>query len=82
MFYSRNIYAFAVLFFLLTSAVEAQRPRRPFQRPGERSPDRLAKGDPAPDFTLRVMDGEGDAMVTLSDFKGDRPVALIFGSYT
>ena len=37
-------------------------------------------GEVAPDFTLRPPhDGE---VVTLSDFKGKRPVALIFGSYT
>jgi len=40
----------------------------------------LAPGDPAFDFTLPRLDGSGD--VTLSDFAGDRPVALVFGSYT
>jgi Ca2+-binding EF-hand superfamily protein len=37
-------------------------------------------GDTAPDFTLPSADGESD--VTLSGFRGDTPVALIFGSYT
>ncbi len=37
-------------------------------------------GRVAPDFTL--SDPDGKATVTLSDFAGDRPVALIFGSYT
>ena len=37
-------------------------------------------GDPAPDFELRDADGEHP--VRLSDFKGERPVALIFGSFT
>lgn len=37
-------------------------------------------GLPAPDLTLAPLDG--GASVTLSSFEGDRPVALIFGSYT
>jgi hypothetical protein len=45
-------------------------------------------GEPAPDFTLPYLPGslpEGTlpgATVTLSDHFGNRPVALIFGSYT
>ncbi len=39
-----------------------------------------APGTDAPDFTLRPPDG-GDP-VTLSSFKDEKPVALIFGSYT
>ena len=79
----RNIHIVAlVLVFLMVSVVEAQRPRRPFQRPGGRMPDKLKAGDEAPDFTLNVMDGAEDETVTLSDFAGDRPVALVFGSYT
>ncbi len=37
-------------------------------------------GDLAPDFTL--FDISGTESVTLSDFRGKRPVALVFGSYT
>ena len=37
-------------------------------------------GDLAPDFTL--SDISGTEAVTLSDFRGQKPVALIFGSYT
>ena len=37
-------------------------------------------GEPAPDFTLEPP--RGGEPVTLSDFAGDRPVALVFGSYT
>jgi Ca2+-binding EF-hand superfamily protein len=37
-------------------------------------------GREAPDFTLARQDGSGTA--TLSSFAGDRPVALIFGSWT
>lgn len=40
----------------------------------------VAPGTLAPDFTLRPPDG-GEP-VTLSSFRGDRPVALVFGSYT
>jgi hypothetical protein len=41
---------------------------------------KLAPGDPAFDFELPLL-GAGDT-VRLSTFAGDRPVALIFGSYT
>jgi hypothetical protein len=37
-------------------------------------------GDQAPDFSLPSAEGGSD--VTLSGFRGDTPVALIFGSYT
>lgn len=41
---------------------------------------RAVEGQRAPDFTLRVH--HTAERVTLSDFAGERPVALIFGSYT
>ena len=37
-------------------------------------------GDLAPDFELQ--DPSGRVAVRLSDFRGKRPVALVFGSYT
>jgi len=37
-------------------------------------------GDLAPDFTL--SDISGTESVTLSDFRGKKPVALVLGSYT
>lgn len=40
----------------------------------------LEVGDTAPDFTLPAQDGSGD--VTLSSHRGQRPVVLVFGSYT
>jgi hypothetical protein len=40
----------------------------------------LAPGDPAFPFDLPLLDA--DARVRLGDFAGDRPVALVFGSYT
>ena len=79
---SRNILLFALVASFAVSAAIAQRPQRPFQRRPQRAPDKLKEGDKAPDFTLSVMDGKKDETVTLSDFQGERPVALIFGSYT
>src|SRR5262249_10039373 len=35
---------------------------------------------PAPNFTLKSPDGK--TTITLSDYKGKKPVALIFGSFT
>ena len=40
----------------------------------------LAVGQEAPDFTLPRHKGSG--AVTLSSFRGSRPVVLVFGSYT
>lgn len=72
---------------------EGERPERSTraERPArtERS-SALAIGDPAPEFALNEMIAFGDALtelgaakpVALSSFRGDRPVALIFGSYT
>jgi hypothetical protein len=40
----------------------------------------LKVGDLAPDFRLQTYDKS--SWVQLSSFHGDRPVALIFGSYT
>jgi hypothetical protein len=37
-------------------------------------------GDIAPDFTL--SDISGTQSITLSDFRGKKPVALVFGSFT
>jgi hypothetical protein len=37
-------------------------------------------GDPAPDFTLPLLDHS--SQVTLSSFRGAKPVVLVFGSYT
>jgi hypothetical protein len=47
---------------------------------GERHQDSLKVGDPAPDFTL--PDPQGTRQVTLSTFRGKKPVVLVFGSYT
>jgi peroxiredoxin len=37
-------------------------------------------GDMAPDFEL--FDATGEESVRLSDFQGNRPVVLVFGSFT
>lgn len=37
-------------------------------------------GDLAPDFVLRDVNGENP--VRLSEFRGVKPVALVFGSFT
>lgn len=41
----------------------------------------LAEGDLAPDFTLRATH-DRTRRVTLSSYRGQRPVVLVFGSYT
>ena len=43
-------------------------------------PDVPEEGDSAPDFELR--DTKGENPVRLSDFEGEKPVALVFGSFT
>ena len=40
----------------------------------------LQTGDAAPDFRLPLLDGSES--VALSSFRGNRPVVLVFGSYT
>jgi hypothetical protein len=40
----------------------------------------LQPGDSAPEFRLPLLDGSGS--VELSSFRANRPVVLIFGSYT
>ena len=40
----------------------------------------LIKGEVAPDFVLKSLDGEAETK--LSDFRGKKPVVLFFGSYT
>lgn len=40
----------------------------------------LQAGDMSPDFTLPLLDHSGS--VTVSSFRGAKPVVLVFGSYT
>jgi hypothetical protein len=46
----------------------------------EHEPIAPKPGDIAPDFELSDFNGENT--IRLSDFKGKKPVALIFGSFT
>jgi hypothetical protein len=57
-------------------------PRRdaPSKLSALRGIDRLSVGSEAPDFTLQLP--TENAEVSLSQFRGKRPVALVFGSYT
>jgi cytochrome oxidase Cu insertion factor (SCO1/SenC/PrrC family) len=71
----RAIRLFAVACLLAMSA-QPQKGAAP-QPPSE---GKLAVGDLAPDFELTVRGGE--QKVRLSSFRGRRPVALVFGSYT
>jgi hypothetical protein len=41
---------------------------------------KVAMGDVAPDFELPSLDGE--RTVRLAELRAERPVALVFGSYT
>jgi hypothetical protein len=56
---------------------------------GQQSPDlssfgrgegKYRPGDPAPDFRLKRLHSSDE--VALSSFRGKKPVALVFGSYT
>ena len=70
----------------------AQQNRRPngMRRPGQRrdmsrrgrqrQDDAPRIGDIAPVFTLQSPDGESET--DISQFQGEKPVILIFGSYT
>ncbi len=42
----------------------------------------IQKGDLAPDFCLPHLLGHGEGTVRLSERLAERPVALVFGSYT
>jgi len=41
---------------------------------------KIGVGDAAPDFDLPLLEGGGT--VRLAELNADRPVALVFGSYT
>ena len=45
-----------------------------------RQPDRLSLGDPVPPLELAALDGAGP--VRLDRYAGERPLVLLFGSYT
>ena len=66
----------AALWMLMLSLAAAQGPARSMaERRG-----RLQPGDAAPSFDLPIRGAQ--QRVKLSSFQGQKPVALIFGSYT
>ena len=60
--------------FILKYRVKKMSEQKEFDR------DAPKAGDLAPDFTL--TDSRGEESVTLSDYRGKKPVALVFGSFT
>jgi len=79
----------AGLILILVPTLSAQQRQGKGLRPGEvtakaatqeRYKDSLKVGDAAPDFTL--PDHAGQQEVTLSSFRGQRPVVLVLGSFT
>ncbi len=73
-----------LLSFLLifVSLAAAQAPRRSGAPPlrAQQRQGALKPGDAAPDFSLKIRGGE--QTIRLSSFRGKKPVALVFGSYT
>jgi hypothetical protein len=60
-----------------------RRGRRGNGQRGKRQADdgtSLIKGEFAPDFTLKSLDGK--SVTKLAEFRGKKPVVLFFGSYT
>jgi hypothetical protein len=74
------------LIAIVQSDAMAQRRQPPRLRPSGaaqrdlRSTGLLKVGDAAPDFSLNYKGS--DETFTLGSFKSDKPVALVFGSYT
>lgn len=62
----------------MTKPNQSLRSQRAWQRRYEPLAPKV--GDVAPDFELRDVNGEN--AVRLSDFRGKKPVALVFGSFT
>ena len=69
---------FTELFNDLKFIIDYRRRVMPIQKERDRQAPKA--GDLAPDFTL--SDSNGTESVTLSDFRGKKPVALVFGSFT
>lgn len=65
---------------LLAPAMQAQAPDARRAARERIAQGRLNMGDVAPDFELKRLHSQSS--VRLSAFRGQRPVALVFGSYT
>lgn len=70
-----TLLAAAIMAGTFSTLAQAQRPAR-----NPRQAIAPAVGDRAPDFTLKTNNGERE--VQLSSFMGQRPVVLVFGSFT
>ena len=62
----------------MPSTVKYIKKEKAWQRKYDANAPRV--GDMAPDFEL--TDTSGQHQVRLSDFRGQKPVALVFGSFT
>ncbi len=74
-----------VLLTFLLAAGPAAAQKKPAANPsGPTTPQegKLKPGDAAPDFTLKLLDDKEGRTVTLSKLQGQKPVVLIFGSFT
>jgi len=76
-----GISALVILSLALPCLASRENQRRTVadQPPTKRDISKVDVGDPAPDFSLKDLDGKE---VKLSSFKGQKPVFLVFGSYT
>jgi len=76
-----RVFPAVALFIPLLCAQEPQSEKaKAYVKEMGRGEGTLKVGDEAPDFTLRKSKSEES--ITLSKFRGVRPVALVFGSYT
>ena len=62
----------------MTERIKSMRDSRAWHK--QYNPLAPKEGDEAPDFELSDVNGENP--VRLSDFRGKKPVALVFGSFT
>jgi peroxiredoxin len=63
---------------ILSTTIKYMRQEKAWQN--EHNPQAPKKGESAPDFELRGVDGISS--FRLSDYRGKKPVALIFGSFS
>lgn len=74
-------FVLVVLLSILTSDILAQRSgNRQGRRASRSDANALRVGEMAPGFVLRSLDGKSET--DLQSFRGEKPVVLLFGSYT